>query len=257
MAGVSLAATLVACAAPPAPVVVAIAPPPSAAPTVAAARPLQLVEKDHADGSVECSVVDEATGAIVGRATSKSTGGGTVTCYDFVSGGQIIRFTSANGIYAKDARPGAPGDGAVPCGDGAFAEDASSCVMLDAPRRAFDRAEATTASAPFEVKVCTVSGFVCRRLITIPRGLNRVGAAEQSRWWDAKYCSDDRILVVAEGTLRLFAAPSGELLATAPAPRAVRVLTCEGGVARTTGATHGDVLSFTVERDTVRPARSS
>jgi hypothetical protein len=55
------------------------------------------------------------------------------------------------------------------------------------------------------------------------------------------------------GVLRLFEAPSGKLLAEAPAPRAARILRCEGGVARTSGRTPDDVLSFTVERTKVRP----
>jgi hypothetical protein len=221
----------------------------------AAPRTLRFVTQNHRDGSSACSVVDDASGAVVGRTTSKNTaaGGSNVVCFDFLADGKIIRFTNSRGVYAKDARPHAKDDQTLPCGDGAFANDVSSCVELDKSPQWYSEREATAEAAPFEVELCAVATGACTTLVTIPRGLNRFGApgGDVPRWWDARYCSDDRVLVVGEGVLRLFEAPSGKHLADAPAPGAVRITDCEGGVAHTRSAKSSATLSFAVQRSAI------
>ncbi len=72
------------------------------------------------------------------------------------------------------------------------------------------------------------------------------------RWWDARYCGDDRVLVVAEGELRLFEAPSGKLSATAAAPHATSLVSCEGGVARTSDPRATELRSFALTATTIK-----
>jgi len=216
---------------------------------------LRFDAREDGLGSSECDVVDEATG-VVGHATSTNTaaGGSTVTCYDHLHGGKIIRFANSRGIYAKDARPGAADDRALPCGEGVFARDVRTCVQLDAPAQVFG--ETTADAQGFDVRLCSAAAMTCTTLVAIRRGMNRIAGPLQHvpRWWDVRYCSDDRLVVVGEGALMLFDVPSGKLLATAAAPDAVRVERCEDGVAETRSAAPNGTLRFKVEAGALTPS---
>jgi len=206
------------------------------------ARDLFLVKKPDGVGGSVCEVVDRATSAVVGRASSRNTaaGGSEVLCLDFVASGTIVRFLNSRGTYAKDARPGSNDELSLPCGEGAFASDGSSCVTLDASPFAYAGAESTADPVAFEVRLCDLARWramstdspgqdACRVLVEIPRGLNRIGTGKgpKARTWDARYCAPDRVLLVAEGVLRLHEAPSGKLLAKRPAPRQTVVAGCD------------------------------
>jgi hypothetical protein len=211
------------------------------------------VKKENGRGGSECSVIDEATGDVVGHATSKNTaaGGSTVECYDHQADGNVIRFANSRGVYAKDARPSANDAKTLPCGEGAFANDVRSCVRLDVPPQMLAASRPSAPAAPFDVALCVVGG-ACKTLVTVPRGRNRLGPPGEpgpTRGWDAVYCGDERVLVVAEGALSLFEVPSGKLLATTPARHVGRIDRCSGGSAKL-----GRLL-FTVERDSLRPAQ--
>lgn len=230
-----------------APVTAPIPSSPVAAVEPAKSRKLRLEKKEDGTGGSSCTVVDVDSGEVVGRATSSNTaaGGSTIECHDFVAGGKVIRFRNSRGVYAKDAS----NDHALPCGEGAFANDVKSCVQLDTSPQTFSGT--TEADAPYDVRLCLVGKDTCPPLVRIPRGMNRIdgpGGAGPERWWDAMYCSDDRVLVVGEGKLRLFEVPSGRELSSASAPGATRITRCEGGVAETTD---GKKTSFVVDRDSV------
>jgi len=203
----------------------------------------------------QCSVVDEDTGEVVGRASNKETaaGGSEVECVGFEAEGHVIIFMNSRGQYAKDARLGKTNDRSLPCGDGRWASDLSSCIEVDTSPFAYSGADEKE-DAPFDVKMCPIGrGQDCPVLATIKRGLNRAPYSS-TRSWDAVYCDDKSAAVVANGELRLVAAPSGKVIARQPTPRMTRVgcsdgeLTVSGGKTKLRFRVSGSVNGKTLEK---------
>jgi hypothetical protein len=136
-----------------------------------------------------------------------------------------------------------------------FANDVKSCVQLDVAPQAFAGSERSAPAVPFDIELCVIDSGACKTLITVPRGLNRLGPPGEpgpKRWWDAAYCSDDRVLVRVNDALSLFEAPSGKLVAKASAPRASGIARCADGVAEVTTSGR-EKLVFTVEGSSITP----
>lgn len=167
-----------------------------------------------------CELVDVRSGAILDRidASNTAAGGSTVVCTGLAARGNVVLFTNSRGVYAKEARTHA----ALGCGDGVFADDVKSCIQLDASPMAYGGTEKGAEAVDFPIQLCERQGNPCKTLVTVPRGLNRaVGAA--SRTWDAAYCSNTRVAVVASGKLQTFDVGTGRKLETFAAPRGTRV----------------------------------
>jgi hypothetical protein len=106
---------------------------------------------------------------------------------------------------------------------------------------------------PFEIRLSDIAGKKNNLLASIPHGLERPpGPGEiPSRSWDARYCENDRLLVVADGSLSLHEAPSGKRIAKIAAPKQTRITDCHGGVAETSNAV-GEKRTWSVRRDGIR-----
>jgi hypothetical protein len=227
----------------------------SAAPVVSVAAsapepPPAAPKLDFVAHQNSCDVVDHATKKVVGHATNKETaaGGSDVTCLDFQAEGKVIRFQNSRGTYAKDARPGKTNDHRMPCGDGIYSNDASSCVELDTTVFAFSEADPKADAAPFEVLLCiTAKEDKCTTLFKVPRGLNRISqtAGPKKRWWDAAYCENDRVVAAFQNEVRYYEAPSGKLIGKAAAPNQTSIKSCKDGTVQTNDK------SFKVTRDSI------
>jgi hypothetical protein len=228
---------------------------------------LRLVSKPDDAGGSSCEVVERDTNRVLYSASSKDTaaGGSQVECLDFLAGGKVIRFHNSRGVYAKDARPGSDQDIALPCGAGAFADDVTSCVQTDTSPFAYS--SVADAPAPFDIAICDIAKYVaafranklhpklCTTLVTVPRGLNRYAADASGPVppsWDARYCSSDRVVVVANGELHLFEAPSGAPLSKVPAPGQTRITSCAGDAVETTDTKGSSSRRFYVDGGTLR-----
>lgn len=178
---------------------------------VTAAAPLPLpppARKLVLKGTTACSVVEEAIGKVVGKATNTDTaaGGSEVTCDGFALDGKVIYFSNSRGTYPKDARLGKTNDRELPC-DGEYASDLSSCLKLKLSTYGYNAAEPGDFSK--EIELCTATrpqDAKCVSLAVIPRGGNVV-ASNSPKAWDATYCDDAHVVTVANGILQLFAAP--------------------------------------------------
>lgn len=218
------------------------------APVVEAPHALELRRDTLVDGWYwRCSVIDKTANAVIGVATGEdvAAGGTTVECTDIAADGKVIIFANSRSSAGKDARLGKTNNRALPCGEGVYANDLSSCLSLDASPFSYGEPE------PFELRLADIAHGKAKVLVSIPRGLERFDAKRgrfMPRWWDAKYCSEDRLLVVANGTLRLFEAPSGGELANVPAPAQTRITECARGAAETTSAS-GEKRSWKIRRD--------
>lgn len=210
------------------------APPASAAPAPAAPAPatatathLSLIKQPGKDGGQVCLVVDDA-GKTVGHATSKDTaaGGSDVACDRFENDGSVIVFTNSRGTYAKDARPGPHNDQPLPCGEGVFASDLSSCVELDGSPFLYTPGDPK--AEPYTVAMHDTDLGKEIPLVTIPHALGR--SPSEPRPWGGAYCSNSRFVLVAMGELSLYDAPSGKRLARASAKGATRVECTNGEV---------------------------
>jgi hypothetical protein len=186
-----------------------------------------LLAPPQDDPSYRCELRDARTNASRGFVTTDDTaaGGSNVVCAGLAADGAVVLFTNSRGTYAKNVKTGA----SLPCGEGAFARDLTTCVTLDTSPFAFGGTDPKDDAVDFDVELCIVASAACKTLVKIPRGLNR--SASTPRSWDAAYCSPSRVVVVANGRLSTFDAPTGRLIATAAAPGAVRV-TCEGTSAK-------------------------
>jgi hypothetical protein len=198
----------------------------------------------------KCSVVDTTTHEVVGRATGSgvAAGGTTIECTDFAADGKVIVFSNSRGSLGKDARPGKTNDQGLPCSYAIYANDASSCVSLDVSP--FVLSGPGDEPLPFEIRLSDLAKKKDRVLASIPHGFERASGpgGVSSRWWDARYCENDRLLLVAEGSLTLHEAPSGKRLAKVAAPEQIRITDCHGTVAETTNAS-GEKRTWTVRRD--------
>jgi hypothetical protein len=238
-------------------------PPPPSVPAPAPAREPEpeppLVQHHHyelrrdelVDGYYwKCSVVDTTTHQVVGRATGKNVaaGGTTIECTDFAADGKVIVFSNSRASLGKDARPGKTNDEGLPCSYAIYADDASSCVSLDVSP--FLLSGAGDDATPFELRLSDIAGQKDKLLVSIPHGLARAPGPDgfPSRWWDARYCENDRLLVVAEGSLSLYEAPSGKRISKIPAPKQTKITDCHGTVAETASAS-GEKRTWTVRRD--------
>lgn len=257
--------------------IASIATPPAPSPTEPAPprpdpRSFRFVAKPDGVGGTSCEVVDARTQRVVYSASSKDTaaGGSEVECLDFVAGGKVIRFRNSRGVYAKDARPGPDRDESLPCGDGAFADDLTSCVQTDTSHFAYVGVD--DPDAPFDIAICDVAkaaaarsagtfdSKACNTLVTVPRGLNRYpptpGDGPLPPSWVARYCSNDRVVVVANGELALFEAPSGKLLSKALAPKQTRITKCADGIVETaTGGKSPAARRYRLDRSSLAPLR--
>lgn len=181
---------------------------------------LSMITRPGSDFDTLCLVVDDA-GHTIGHATSRRTaaGGSTVECDHFDAEGKVVVLKNSRGVYSKDGRPGPKNDQRLPCDDGVFANDVSSCVQFDESPFAYtpDEPKAEDISIKM-VDLATKKEVV---LAKIPHGLGR--RPYSTRDWSAAYCSNSRVVVVANGQLSLFEAPSGKRIAQVPAKGATRV----------------------------------
>ncbi len=164
------------------------------------------------DSYEACELRDARTAAKLRNVTTDGTaaGGTTVSCTGLAANGRVVLFANSRGTYAKDART----DKRLPCGDAIYADDASSCVQIDASPLLYD--VPTAAPVPFIVEACALPSGPCRPLLTIPRGLNRVFGSP--RPWQVAYCTTDRVAVAYAGQISTFELPSGKRLSRSPAP---------------------------------------
>lgn len=212
-------------------------PPIGAAPAVvAAAAPPQedlvLAQVEDDEGRVSCEVQERSSRAVRAHVSVDGCGAGPAPrCVELAMDGRLALIDN-RGLCAKVVATGKT----MPCGAGAFAPSLSSCVRLDASP--FTYGATTEGDLPLDLELCRPTPEDapqdCRVLATVPRGRNRVDmrpdAREVPRTWDAAYCSDTLVAVVANGEVSMFDVRSGKRVARAASADATRVR-CEGKVA--------------------------
>jgi hypothetical protein len=184
-----------------------------------------LVAPATHDGGIvsNCDLQDVETGELVGNVSTGNVapGGSVVECVKLAAHAKVVVMMNTSGSYAREVSSGR----VLPCGDGVFADDFKTCLRIDTSPLVYIGNDSRIPARDFPIEICAVEYTMCRPLFNVPGGLNR---AFGTRNWDAAYCANDRVAIVADGKLRIFNARSRRELSVEPAPSKTKV-TCANG----------------------------